>query len=756
MPGCSDEVWAACSVGSCLTLLCYEHFCGNLSHAHEPSCKGKGHPQQLMLASQGLTAIPEPAITAIPGKANNQQKLSTNLPAALPTDRSSDCPANVSENNCVLLAASSPSKSIHAIYMTSSSSEVDAADSNDKMLASVNHAVRPNMFAYDSPCHPDVKLIRKQLIVHKNGKTRVLSFQASWFAQFPWIHYCNEVQGVLCFYCAKADAIKLSSLAKKSHSHRFAMQQLVQATKPVDQQLSLQRMACQQQGRRCLSVIFTSLQHLARQGLAVRGYDGKKGNFIQLLKLRANDVPELQQWLERKVNMTSHHIQNEILDLFGHSVVRKICRRIQQAGMFAIIVDGTQDIARKEQMSICVRYVDDDFCPHEEFLGLYELPETTGKVLAKCIDDVLLRLQLPLSALRGQIYDGASNMSGQYKGCQAVRREKQPLALYVHCCAHCTNLVSKSVSEAVTPVRDAMQLLQELGSLFSQSLKCRSSFAKIAESNEGIFRVQQISPLALHAAWLVRVSAIQALITQYELVLSCLEMSLPAAGSSVTARASAIYSQLSKGSTLLVLMMALKVFGPLEMLNRSLQARNQTVSGMLAAVGETLSALRNIREEVAFDQLLEGTEQVEAEINLEELKAPLQRKPPKRYTGDAVGHVATTLCEYYRPMYFLLVGTAVQQLEERFHGNSSLLKYQALESILLTENCKNIMANLLDFKDIDWPDLQIHLELFRRKRSLKCLHDAVDYLKCIAIFHELRAGYSEVEKLVRLLLISPA
>lgn len=66
------------------------------------------------------------------------------------------------------------------------------------------------------------------------------------------------------------------------------------------------------------------------------------------------------------------------------------------------------------------------------------------------------------------------------------------------------------------------------------------------------------------------------------------------------------------------------------------------------------------------------------------------------------------------------------------------------------------MANLLDFKDIDWPDLQIHLELFRRKRSLKCLHDAVDYLKCIAIFHELRAGYSEVEKLVRLLLISPA
>jgi hypothetical protein len=53
------------------------------------------------------------------------------------------------------------------------------------------------------------------------------------------------------------------------------------------------------------------------------------------------------------------------------------------------------------------------------------------------------------------------------------------------------------------------------------------------------------------------------------------------------------------------------------------------------------------------------------------------------------------------------------------------------------------MANLLENKDI-----------FRRKRSLKCLSDAVDYLKCMP--PELRAEYSEVEKLVRLLLVSPA
>jgi len=68
-------------------------------------------------------------------------------------------------------------------------------------------------------------------------------------------------------------------------------------------------------------------------------------------------------------------------------------------------------------------------------------------------------------------------------------------------------------------------------------------------------------------------------------------MSLPAAGSNVAAQASGLQNQFCKGSTLLALKMALKVFGPLEMLNRSLQACYQTVSGMLAAFDETANSL---------------------------------------------------------------------------------------------------------------------------------------------------------------------
>ena len=760
MHGCTDEVFAACSVGTCLTLLCYEHFDGTLSNVHELSCKGRRHPENAVLFSPGTT-LPVPEIstsrqTVIPAQANNLQQ-----PLIHPLISSPESSNAIPQPICTSAMATS--------------SRLDA-DSTDQSLSSSSDI---NMFKYQSPFHPDVKLIPKQSLVDKNGK-RVLSFQAAWFSEFPWLHYSSEVQGVLCYYCAKAEACKLSNLARKrerafsvegfsnwkkgiekfsdhqkSQSHRFAMQQLVQSSKPVDQQLSTQTLTSQQQGRNCLRVLFTSLQHLARQGLAVRGHDAKSGNFMQLLKLRASDVPGLQEWMERKVNMTHSDIQNEILEMYSHSVVRNIVKQIQETDSFAVIVDGTQDISRKEQMSICIRYVDKDLCPHEEFLGLYEPPDTTGEIIARCILDALLRFQLPLSALRGQTYDGASNMSGKYKGCQALILEKQPLALYVHCGAHCTNLVSQSVCEAIVPVRDAMQSLQELGSLFSQSLKCRASFARIADSDYGVHKAQQIRPMC-PTRWLVRVSAIQALVRQYELVLDCLEeMSLPAAGSNVAARASGLRVQLCKGSTLLALKMALKVFGLLEMLNRSLQARYQTVSGMLAAVDETLCGLRNLHTDEKFNQLLSDTSEIISELDLEEMQVPRQRKPPSRYTRDSDGHVAnsTTVCDYYRPLYFLLVDTAVKQLEERFHDNSNLLKYMTLENVLIQE-CENVAAAVSVYEEINGADLQIQLELFRRKRSVKTVSDAVSIMK--AMPPELRGEYCEVEKLVRLLLVSPA
>jgi len=203
----------------------------------------------------------------------------------------------------------------------------------------------------------------------------------------------------------------------------------------------------------------------------LRGHDDKEGNFMQLLTARNGDVPELTFWLSRRSKYTHHSIQNEILEMYSHAILRQILDRACQSRSFAVIMDGTQDINKVEQESMCIRIVDDNLDPFEEFVGFYSVEETTGEMLANCIKDVLLRFQLSFDKLRGQTYDGASNMSGVYKGCQAIIAQIQPLAMYVHCSAHCTNLVAGAVVFSSSVVSYSIQLINDFGVLCSASGK---------------------------------------------------------------------------------------------------------------------------------------------------------------------------------------------------------------------------------------------------------------------------------------------
>ncbi|XP_025413055.1 uncharacterized protein LOC112685403 [Sipha flava] len=71
---------------------------------------------------------------------------------------------------------------------------------------------------------------------------------------------------------------------------------------------------------------------------------------------------------------------------------------------------------------------------------------------ANTIVQKLKEIGLSLEFLRGQGYDGGSNMSGKYRGVQARILNLQPKAIYTHCASHrlnltlikaCRNMISK-------------------------------------------------------------------------------------------------------------------------------------------------------------------------------------------------------------------------------------------------------------------------------------------------------------------------
>ncbi|XP_040580364.1 zinc finger MYM-type protein 1-like [Lepeophtheirus salmonis] len=153
------------------------------------------------------------------------------------------------------------------------------------------------------------------------------------------------------------------------------------------------------------------------------------------------DDEGLDRYVKRSISFTSPQVQEERIQMFSAEIVRTLVAQIAKDGPFGVMVDGTYDITGVEQEAICFHHVDENLDVHEEFVGLYELPSTSGEMISKMILDVITRLSLLTDNLRAQTYDGAANILGLYKGWQAKVKECQPLALNFHYVTHLANLI---------------------------------------------------------------------------------------------------------------------------------------------------------------------------------------------------------------------------------------------------------------------------------------------------------------------------
>ena len=257
-----------------------------------------------------------------------------------------------------------------------------------------------------------------------------------------------------------------------SDQHKIAVLNLENLSKKsIIAHVNEQASKVQQDSQVALRKMLSSMRFLAQQGLAIRGHDSDDGNYIGLLKLRCEDVPELKQWLGKKKSLTSGEIQNEMLKLIAHAILRKILDEVKECQEFAIIIYETGDESGKEQLAFCVRIVPDDLIPKEYFLGLYEVQSTTADALVSVIKDIFQRCGLKFENLRAQCYDGASNMSGVYHGVAAQISSIEPTALYIHCFAHCLNLAVQDSVSSLPEIRNTMFNVHETATLVKGSPK---------------------------------------------------------------------------------------------------------------------------------------------------------------------------------------------------------------------------------------------------------------------------------------------
>ena len=304
----------------------------------------------------------------------------------------------------------------------------------------------------------------------ENGRKRRANHE--WFKERKWLHFDTKTDSIFCFICQKelkkqtilANRIEPSFVLKgfkdwhnamssfKKHENSAMHLQATErrfenrSTKHIGDLISHGDLKPSQKedNWKSLLKVFSCIRKLGRQGIALRSNPEKDSNFKQILLLLAEDDQNFTEWIEKRTDKyIGHVVQNEILELFAHTILREVIAKIRKSNFYAILLDETRDVANKEQMVFGLRWIEwleISYEIHEDFIGLYECKNTTGEHLTFAAEDILLMNDLKLINCRGQNYDGAGSMQGKNSGVKSRILQKENRALSVWCYAHNTNL----------------------------------------------------------------------------------------------------------------------------------------------------------------------------------------------------------------------------------------------------------------------------------------------------------------------------
>ena len=153
-------------------------------------------------------------------------------------------------------------------------------------------------------------------------------------------------------------------------------------------------------------------------------------------------------------------------------IIRNIAASLKAAVYYTIMVDETTDAANKEQVMLCIRWMD-KFQANEEFIVMHVTGSTTAQALIAFVKDTLLRLNLKLSNCRGQCYDGASAMRN---GVTKLIRDEEPLAICTHCYGHGLNLAVGDCVRRCNVMNPAIDVVAENSKLVKKSPKIDAAY----------------------------------------------------------------------------------------------------------------------------------------------------------------------------------------------------------------------------------------------------------------------------------------
>ncbi|TYI36023.1 hypothetical protein ES332_A03G114400v1 [Gossypium tomentosum] len=493
-----------------------------------------------------------------------------------------------------------------------------------------------------------------------NSKKHPRYFQPLWFKQFSWLEYSPSKDAVFCLPCFLFNSNPTSRFGSSAFSHNGFSN-----WKKVHDGCNSNRLR--------LKTSIDVVRWLSFRGCAFRGHDeslGSKnrGNFLELLSLLASYDEKVEDVLKsapQNASYTSSKIQKEILQIYANRV-RNVIREEIGDRKFSIIVDEARDESKKEQMAIILRFVDKQGQVKERFFDIVHVKDTASLTLKNVIFKVLLQHSFDIQNIRGQGYDGASNMRGEFNGLQALILNDCRYAYYVHCFAHRLQLALVAAAREVVEVHQFFKDLSDIVNIASASSKRHDELQK-AQAAE-ISRMNQIGTLQRpgETRWSSHLNSVTSLLKMYNATSTILE-NLKNTGSNYSQRGDAhnAYNRLRSFEFIFILHVMKEVLGITDNLCQALQRRSQDILNAMSLVLTTKDLIQKLRDD-GWNELLKNVISFceTSELDFPDMNAQYIVGRSRNKKEDV------TVEHHYRvDIFFATIDTQLQELKSRFNEN---------------------------------------------------------------------------------------
>lgn len=621
------------------------------------------------------------------------------------------------------------------------------------------------------------------------------SFLISWYDLYPWLEYSPTSQAAYCYSCRAFPSLTnkacrgqhtepafvnvgfknwpkairsfnkhQSSIPHKESTVKIAGLKSTVIVGDVTVQVNKQYSIEVENNRLYFNCLLDSLLYCCRQGIAVRGHREddnslNKGNFLELMELRAKDSTIIKQYFiekEKSFRYVNPSYLNMFIEYMGKDVLQSIIRDIQDSKFFSIMVDETQDLAKHEQVAICIRYVSKLFITHEVFLGFYRTDKTDGETLVNLIKQFLQTNNLSIQNIRGQCYDGAASMRGSYTGVQARIRSENKFAIYVHCYAHILNLCLVDLSKQSSFVRNTFGTLQTLYSFMGASSKRNSVFEKIlSTSSINVSQKTKLKSLS-DTRWNCRIEAINSVINTLPVIVQTLQ-NISDNDVNYGSEANNLLNCILHFEFIFCLFLLKTVLEQTNILSKYLQSPSINYALVKEMSIKTYDSLQDLRSDESFNKCWESSQDLVKNNGFLPPKLPRNRKISYKKLGG--GHVFPEFHDeksYYRiSIYFPVLDIVMKEIKDRFNENDLSILNSLMETLTNESPSQSSIQEVCKFYGPNEDDLTAELKIFNKMfkgyGKVNNIENRILYLKN----KDIQNGFPIIVELLQIFLTIP-